>query len=227
MPSEDTPNKAQLMKRPPASLHISLQQESIVLDDSPPQDKKPYKDGGTGSMSPLPSPDPVLVHSQIPLTSDGMIGAPEDGGEWPPPYEPPVPELNKTQNQPELYDSTPPPNVAETSSPGEITSQTSQTLEQDTSETAGGSVEGDLPSDNFQSVSMQPSIISSSENGEVRDDESQNMDKSSERLSISPKTSTACEQSQLPAKRIPTVHSDPLIQHPYNSSQRLPKSETF
>lgn len=215
------------MKRPPASLHISLQQESIVLDDSPPQDKKPYKDGGTGSMSPLPSPDPVLVHSQIPLTSDGMIGAPEDGGEWPPPYEPPVPELNKTQNQPELYDSTPPPNVAETSSPGEITSQTSQTLEQDTSETAGGSVEGDLPSDNFQSVSMQPSIISSSENGEVRDDESQNMDKSSERLSISPKTSTACEQSQLSAKRIPTVHSDPLIQHPYNSSQRLPKSETF
>lgn len=197
-----------------------------MLDDSPPQDKKPYKDGGTGSMSPLPSPDPVLVHSQIPLTPDGMIGAPEDGGEWPPPYEPPVPELNKTQNQPELYDSTTLPIVAETS-PGEITSQTSQNLEQDTSETAGGSVEGDLPSDSFQSVSMEPSGISSSENGEVRDDESQNMDKSSERLSISPKTSTACEQSQLPAKRIPTVHSDPLIQHPSNSSQHLPKSETF
>lgn len=196
-----------------------------MLDDSPPQDKKPYKDGGTGSMSPLPSPDPVLVHSQIPLTPDGMIGAPEDGGEWPPPYEPPVPELNKTQNQPELYDSTPPPNVAETS-PGEMASQTSQNLEQDTSETVGGSVESDLPSDNFQSVSMQHSGVSSSDNGEVEDDESQNMDKSSERLSISPKTSsTACEQSQLSDKPIPIVHSDPLFQHP--SSQHLPKSETF
>ncbi len=194
-----------------------------MLDDSPSQEKKPYNDGGTGSMSPLPSPDPVLVHSQIPLTPDGMIGAPEDGGEWPPPYEPPVPELNETQNQPELCDPTPPSNVDD-----KKPSQTSQNLEQDTSETAGGSVVGDLPSDNFESVSMQPSGVSSSENyeGQVGDDESQNMDTFSERLS--PKiSSTACELSQLPAKRIPTVHSDPLFQHPPHSSQHLPKSETF
>uniref|UniRef100_A0A8C2BWS6 Si:ch211-288d18.1 n=1 Tax=Cyprinus carpio TaxID=7962 RepID=A0A8C2BWS6_CYPCA len=221
-PSEDAPNKAQLIKRPPASLHISLQQETIMLDDSPSQEKKPYKDGGTGSMSPLPSPDPVLVHSQIPLTPDGMIGAPEDGGEWPPPYEPPVPDLNETQNQPELCDPTPPSNV-DTKKPSQI----SQNLEQDTSETAGGSVAGDLPSDNFKSVSVQPSGISISENfeGQVGDDESQNMDNFSE--SLSPKISAACELSQLPAKRIPTVHSDPLFQHPPHSSQHLPKSETF
>ncbi|KTG03138.1 hypothetical protein cypCar_00023389 [Cyprinus carpio] len=151
-PSEDTPNKAQLIKWPPASLHISLQQESIILDDSLSQEKKPYKDEGTDSMSPLPSPDPILVHTQIPLTPDGMIGAPEDGGEWPPPYEPPVPELNETQN----------------------------------------------------------------------------MDSFSERLSISCEISSrSCELSELPAKRIPTVHSDPLFQHPPHSSQNIPKSETF
>uniref|UniRef100_A0A8C1XGJ9 Si:ch211-288d18.1 n=1 Tax=Cyprinus carpio TaxID=7962 RepID=A0A8C1XGJ9_CYPCA len=221
-PSEDAPNKAQLIKRPPASLHISLQQETIMLDDSPSQEKKPYKDGGTGSMSPLPSPDPVLVHSQIPLTPDGMIGAPEDGGEWPPPYEPPVPDLNETQNQPELCDPTPPSNV-DTKKPSQI----SQNLEQDTSETAGGSVVGDLPSDNLKSVSVQPSGVSISENfeGQVGDDESQNMDNFSE--SLSPKISAACELSQLPAKRIPTVHSDPLFQHTPHSSQHLPKSETF
>lgn len=185
-----------------------------MLDDSPSQEKKPYNDGGTGSMSPLPSPDPVLVHSQIPLTPDGMIGAPEDGGEWPPPYEPPVPELNECQNQPELCDPTPPSNVGD-----KKPSQTSQNLEQDTTETAGGSVAGDLPSDNFESVSMQPSGISSSESdeGQVGDDER-----------LSPKiSSTACELSQLPAKRIPTVHSDPLFKNPPRSCQHLPKSETF
>lgn len=217
-PSEETPNKTLLIKRPPASLHISLQQESIVLDDSPPQDKKPYKDGGIGSMSPLPSPDPVLVHSQIPLTPDGMIGAPEDGGEWPPPYEPPVPE---TQNQPELYDSPPNPNVDE-ASPHAKPLETSQNIEQDILETAEGSVEGDLASDNFQSISMKPCGISSSENGYMGNAESQNMDKLSERLH-----STSCDQSQLPAKRIPTVHSDPLLQLPPDSRQNLPKSETF
>ncbi len=180
-----------------------------MLDDSPSQEKKPYNDGRTASMSPLPSPDPVLVHSQIPLTPDGMIGAPEDGGEWPPPYEPPVPELNESQNQRELCDPTPPSNVGD-----KKPSQTFQNLEQDTSETAGGSVAGDLPS-----VSMQPSGISSSENDEVQlgDDER-----------LSPKiSSTACELSQLPAKRIPKVHSDPLFQSPPRSIQHLPKSETF
>ncbi|XP_052007561.1 USP6 N-terminal-like protein [Xyrauchen texanus] len=242
-PSEDTPNKALLTKRPPSSLHISLEQESIMLDDSPPQDKKPFKDGGTGSMSPLPSPDPVLVHSQIPLTLDG---APEDGGEWPPPYEPPkntVPKLGEMQNQPVLHDPTPSTTLDDrlltVMSSGTKPSQTSNNFEQDTLETAGGSVEVDIPPDNFQptlSISMacescQPSRISSYENlneERVGDDENQYLDKCSERFAISTKISlTACDQSQLPAKGIPTVHSDPLFQHPPQTSQFLPKSETF
>lgn len=186
-PSEDTPNKAQLAKRPPTSLHISLEQESIILDDSPPQDKKTFKDEGTGSMSPLPSPDPVLVHRPIPLTPDGMIGAPEDGGEWPPPYEPPkntIPELSDVQ--PELCDITSPPHLEDTllsrTSPGAEPLQTSLTFAQDGVETAEGSVAGHLPSSNLQ-ISMAheshwPSSISNNENlpeGQERDNEHQNV----------------------------------------------------
>ncbi|XP_051947976.1 USP6 N-terminal-like protein [Xyrauchen texanus] len=233
-PSEDTPNKAQLTKCPPASLNISLEQESIMLYDSPPQDKKPFKDGGIGSMSPLLSPDPVLVHSQIPLTLDGMIGAPEDGGEWPPPYEPPkntVPELGEMQNQPVLHDPNPFPTLDEAllsgMSPGAKPLHTPQNFEQDTLQTAGGSVEVDLPLDNFHltfSVSMaheshQPNSISNYKyliEGQVGDDENLQM--------IS---STDCDQSQLPVKEILTFHSDPLFQHPPQTSQYLQKSETF
>ncbi|KAI7814818.1 putative USP6 N-terminal-like protein [Triplophysa rosa] len=239
-PSEDTPNKSQLAKRPPTSLHISLEQESIILDDSPPQDKKTFKDEGTGSMSPLPSPDPVLVHRPIPLTPDGMIGAPEDGGEWPPPYEPPkntIPELSDVQ--PELCDTTSPPNLDDTllsrMSPGAEPLQTSLTFEQDGVKTAEGSVAGHLPSNNLQ-ISMahesrRPSSISNNENlheGQERDNEHQNLDTLSERFSISHKTSpTAFDQSQLPARGIPTVHSDPLLQNASHTCQHLPKSETF
>ncbi|KAA0723601.1 USP6 N-terminal-like protein [Triplophysa tibetana] len=239
-PSEDTPNKAQLGKRPPTSLHISLEQESIILDDSPPQEKKTFKDEGTGSMSPLPSPDPVLVHRPIPLTPDGMIGAPEDGGEWPPPYEPPkstIPELSDLQ--PELCDTTSPPNVDDKllfrTSPAAEPLQTSLTFEQDGVNTAEGSVAGHLPSNNLQiSVaheSRRPSSISDNENlheGQERDNEHQNLDTLSERFPISHKTSPkACDQSKLPARGIPTVHSDPLLQNASHSCQHLPKSETF
>ncbi|XP_065145300.1 USP6 N-terminal-like protein [Paramisgurnus dabryanus] len=236
--SEDTPNKAQLAKRPPTSLHISMQQECIILDDSPPQDKKTFKDGGTGSMSPLPSPDPVVVHRPIPLTPDGMIGAPEDGGEWPPPYEPPkntVPELSKVQ--PEMCHPTPPLNLDDVllsdMPPRAEPSQTSLYFEQDSSETTEGCVVGLLPSNTFQNAHLLHQSYSISDikhlhEGQNRDNESQSSDTLPEKFSVLPKTSSApCGQSQLPSRGIPTVHSDPLFQHTPHTAQHLPKSETF
>ncbi|XP_030650042.1 USP6 N-terminal-like protein [Chanos chanos] len=108
-PSQDTPDKSQLAKRPQVSLHIPLDQESIVLDQSSPEEKRPqHGDGEIHSPSPLPSPDPVLVHSQALPSPDEMTGAPEDGGERPPPYEPPqnsIPHVGETMT---LCDDDPP-----------------------------------------------------------------------------------------------------------------------
>ncbi|MCI4393130.1 hypothetical protein PGIGA_G00153890 [Pangasianodon gigas] len=82
---QETPDKSQLAKRPPTSLQISLQ-ESIVPDQGFPEDKWPYQDREIDSVSPFPSPDPVLVHTEIVFGPDGVTEAPE---EQPPPYEPP------------------------------------------------------------------------------------------------------------------------------------------
>ncbi|XP_076853832.1 USP6 N-terminal-like protein isoform X2 [Brachyhypopomus gauderio] len=88
-PAEDTPDKSQLTKRPPASLHAHLDQDSILPDQSSQDEKRPFGDGETRSLSPFPSPDPVLVHNQMSFIPEGIFGAPEDSGEQLPPYEPP------------------------------------------------------------------------------------------------------------------------------------------
>lgn len=82
---QETPDKSQLAKQPPASLQISLQ-ESIVPDQSSPECKWPYQDREIDSESPFPSPDPVLVHTEIIFGPGGVMEGPE---EQPPPYEPP------------------------------------------------------------------------------------------------------------------------------------------
>ncbi|XP_053085500.1 USP6 N-terminal-like protein isoform X1 [Pangasianodon hypophthalmus] len=82
---QETPDKSQLAKRPPTSLQISVQ-ESIVPDQGSPEVKWPYQDREIDSVSPFPSPDPVLVHTEIVFGPDGVMEAPE---EQPPPYEPP------------------------------------------------------------------------------------------------------------------------------------------
>ncbi|XP_053472513.1 USP6 N-terminal-like protein isoform X1 [Ictalurus furcatus] len=82
---QETPDKSQLAKQPPASLQISLQ-ESIVPDQGSPEYKWPYQDREIDSESPFPSPDPVLVHTEIVFGPDGVMEGPE---EQPPPYEPP------------------------------------------------------------------------------------------------------------------------------------------
>lgn len=82
---QETPDKSQLAKQPPASLQIVLQ-ESIVPDQGSPEDKWPYQDREIDSVSPFPSPDRVLVHTEIVFGPDGVMGASE---EQPPPYEPP------------------------------------------------------------------------------------------------------------------------------------------
>ncbi|KAF5906586.1 USP6 N-terminal-like protein, partial [Clarias magur] len=92
---QEIPDKSQLARRPPASLQISLQ-ESIVPDQGSPEDKSPYQDRETDSVSPFPSPDPVLVHTEIVFGPDGSMEAPE---EQPPPYEPPK---NAEPNDPPL-----------------------------------------------------------------------------------------------------------------------------
>ncbi|XP_029953035.1 USP6 N-terminal-like protein [Salarias fasciatus] len=65
------------------SLHIiSHQPDSISPDQSPSKDPRDLEATGE-EEAPLPSPDPIIIHSQAPLTPDG---SPLTG---PPPYRPP------------------------------------------------------------------------------------------------------------------------------------------
>ncbi|KAG5270169.1 hypothetical protein AALO_G00189540 [Alosa alosa] len=85
--------------------HHSIQQDSITPHGSSPTEEKSQqrivgKDGG--SPSPLPSPDPVLIHSQAPQ------------GEWPPPpYAPPdsdiITDPSDSKGSCELPKPQPPP----------------------------------------------------------------------------------------------------------------------
>ncbi|XP_029282830.1 USP6 N-terminal-like protein isoform X2 [Cottoperca gobio] len=70
----------------PLSLHIISQQpDSISPDQSPSKDPRDLD--AADKEAQLPSPDPVMIHSQAPLTPDG---SPLTG---PPPYQPPHPQI--------------------------------------------------------------------------------------------------------------------------------------
>ncbi|XP_071345940.1 USP6 N-terminal-like protein [Trachinotus anak] len=76
------------------SLHIiSHQPDSISPDQSPSKDPKDL-DTAEDEEAPLPSPDPIIIHSQAPLTPDGspLMG--------PPPYQPPGSQTMVTADQP-------------------------------------------------------------------------------------------------------------------------------
>ncbi|XP_034424823.1 USP6 N-terminal-like protein isoform X2 [Hippoglossus hippoglossus] len=78
------------------SLHIiSHQPDTISPDQSPSKDPR---DLDAAEEAPLPSPDPIIIHSQAPLTPDGspLMG--------PPPYQPPGSQTVFTADQPSLPD---------------------------------------------------------------------------------------------------------------------------
>ncbi|KAE8297787.1 USP6 N-terminal-like protein Related to the N-terminus of tre [Larimichthys crocea] len=82
-PSHGKPSSASGFPRAGLSLHIiSHQPDSISPDQSPSKDPRDL-DAVDIEEAPLPSPDPVIIHSQAPLTPDGspLMG--------PPPYQPP------------------------------------------------------------------------------------------------------------------------------------------
>ncbi|XP_036440368.1 USP6 N-terminal-like protein isoform X1 [Colossoma macropomum] len=226
--AEDTPDKSQLAKRPPASLHIHLDQESILPDQTSPEDKQPYQD--RGNLSPFPSPDPVLVHNQIPFAPEGMIGAPEDGGEQPPPYEPPRSGVPHGKNLPEL-DS--PDKHIHGASPQHISQDTSQpagcSAEADSSVVTPGKVPLTL---SVASVSRQPSNLSQYENHPEADlggKEERLVGSSAEKAAALTRNSEATfnqsHSSSTAGRRLPNVHSDPLLERLPHAS--LPKSDTF
>ncbi|XP_039994788.1 USP6 N-terminal-like protein [Xiphias gladius] len=97
-PSRGKPSSASGFPRAGLSLHIiSHQPDSISLDQSPSKDPRDL-DALEEEEAPLPSPDPVLIHSQAPLTPDGspLMG--------PPPYQPPGSQTVVTADQPSLPD---------------------------------------------------------------------------------------------------------------------------
>nr|XP_019966330.1 PREDICTED: USP6 N-terminal-like protein [Paralichthys olivaceus] len=78
------------------SLHIiSHQPDTISPDQSPSKDPR---DLDAAEEAPLPSPDPIIIHSQVPLTPDGspLMG--------PPPYQPPGSRTLVTTDQLSLPD---------------------------------------------------------------------------------------------------------------------------
>lgn len=84
-PSTGKPSSASVPPRAGLSLHIiSHQPDSISPDQSPSKDPLDLH-AGDEEEAPLPSPDPVIIHSQAPLTPDGspLMGPP-------PPYQPPA-----------------------------------------------------------------------------------------------------------------------------------------
>ncbi|KAG9260823.1 USP6 N-terminal-like protein [Astyanax mexicanus] len=207
--AEDTPDKSQLAKRPPASLHIQLDQESILPDQSSPDDKQPYQD--RGNLSPFPSPDPVLVHNQI-------LFPPEDGGEQPPPYEPPRNGVTHERNslgpeEPSLDDSKP------LAASQDVFYDALQSA--DSSWASPGKVSHSLF---VASVSRQPSNLSQYENLPKTDRE----DRERQSAVLTQNSSSDFNysiSSSAAGRRLPTVHSDPLLERLHHTN--LPKSETF
>ncbi|KAM7424752.1 hypothetical protein PAMA_000892 [Pampus argenteus] len=82
-PSTGTPSSASGFPRAGLSLHIiSHQPDSISPDQSPSKDPLDLH-AADEEEAPLPSPDPVIIHSRASLTPDGCPLA------GPPPYQPP------------------------------------------------------------------------------------------------------------------------------------------
>lgn len=90
-PCRGKPSSASGFPRAGLSLHIiSHQPDSISPDQSPSKDPRDLDAVDEEEEAPLPSPDPIIIHSRAPLTPDG---SPLTG---PPPYRPPGGEVDMT-----------------------------------------------------------------------------------------------------------------------------------
>ncbi|XP_066509605.1 USP6 N-terminal-like protein isoform X2 [Hoplias malabaricus] len=218
--AEDTPDKSQLAKSPPASLHIQLDQETILPDQNSPDDKQPYQD--RGHLSPFPSPDPVLVHNQIPF-------APEDGGEQPPPYEPPKSEVSDRGN---LYNLESPGKRTGGTSPQDIYQEASQPPVVSTKVKSYVVTKNKAPltlsvSSVSQQTSNLPEYKSLPETWRTMD-QSFAGSSAEKAAALTQNLVTAFNQSlssSTAGRRLPTVLSDPLLQRQPHGS--LHKSDTF
>lgn len=97
-PSRGKPSSASGFPRASLSLHIiSHQPDSISPDQSPSKDPRDL-DAVDDEDPPLPSPDPIIIHSQALLTPDGspLMG--------PPPYQPPGSQAVVTAESPSFPD---------------------------------------------------------------------------------------------------------------------------
>lgn len=94
-PSRGKPSSASGFPRAGLSLHIiSHHPDTISPDQSPSKDPRELE--AAGEEAPLPSPDPIIIHSQAPLTPDG---SPLTG---PPPYQPPETHEGVTAEEEEV-----------------------------------------------------------------------------------------------------------------------------
>lgn len=233
---QETPDKSQLAKRPPASLQISLQ-ESIVPDQGFPEDKWPYQDREIDSVSPFPSPDPVLVHTEIVFGPDGVMEAPE---EQPPPYEPP--------KNAETNDCPLPSHVAMNTCGTSTESahvDASQNISQDTLQTT---VEDGLFVMHSSKCQLTTSTDSAQDSQYENQADTEMVEKREEKKFVSEKSVVLTQNSafiKLPhidsaqqsssshrelslstaGRKLMTVHSDPLFER--HDLPNLPKSETF
>lgn len=228
---QETPDKSQLAKQPPASLQISLQ-ESIVPDQVSPVDKWPYQDREIDSVSPFPSPDPVLVHTEIVFGPDGVMEAPE---EQPPPYEPPK---NAETNVSLL-----PSHLAMNTSSANL--DTSQDISQDTLQ---ATVEDDLSVTHPSTCQLTLSTASAQDSKHKNLPDTEMVETRENKKVVSEKSVVLTEntafikcpyidyaqQSFSPhrdvslstaGRKLMTVHSDPLFER--HHLPNLPKSETF
>ncbi|KAK3509750.1 hypothetical protein QTP70_008389 [Hemibagrus guttatus] len=232
---QETPDKSQLAKRPPASLQISLQ-ESIVPDQGSPEDKCPFQDREIDSVSPFPSPDPVLVHTEIVFGPDGVMEAPD---EQPPPYEPPkIAETNDSSFLSHLAMNTcGTTESAHLDAPQDISQDTLQATVEDglfvlhpskcqftlSTASAQDSQNENLPKPEMVERREERKFVS--EKSVVLSQNSAFIelpDTDSEQQSSSPHTGVSLSTA---GRKLMTIHSDPLFER--HDLPSLPKSETF
>lgn len=228
---QETPDKSQLAKRPPAPL-----QESIVPDQGSPEDKCSYQDRDIDSVSPFPSPDPVLVHTEIIFGPDGVIEAPE---EQPPPYEPPKnAETNDSLHSSHLAMDTCGSSAesAHADAPQDISQDTLQaTVEDGLSLTHPSKCQLILSTASAQ-VSQHENLpdtamVDRKEEKKMVSEKSVVLTQNSVVIKL-PHTDSAQQSSSLhrevlstAGRKLMTVRSDPLFEH--HELPNLPKSETF
>lgn len=227
---QETPDKSQLARRPPASLQISLQ-ESIVPDQGSPVDKWSYQGREVDNVSPFPSPDPVLVHTEI--VFEGVMEGPE---EQPPPYEPP--KNAKTNDSPlpshlamnacgtlaELTQLDAPQDISQCNLQATVADGVSLTDPSKCQLTLSTASEQDFQYENLPDTEMM----------QTREEEkfsvvlTHNFGCSKRpHIDSAQQSSSPHREVSLPTaeRKLMTVHSDPLFKRHHFPS--LPKSETF